>query len=585
MINNIIALWSYLGKGRRWQFFLLFILTLSSIFLEAASIGAIVPFLGALTDPEALMELDWFHSIIDFFGFQSGSEILLPMTMLFVIITVLSSGARILLLWMNIRLTADMAIQLRKDLYTGALYQPYEYHMSHNSSKLISLITEKIGVTINTGIMHVLHFITALVMSIAIMSTLLLLNSFFAISMFAILGGGYFLMGYLTRTHIRQNGEYIAQNQPKAVQNVQEGLGSIRDIIVDSSQNFYIQMYYKIASKIQIAGLKNAFLSMLPKYLLEMVGLILIAVLAYYLQTQVSGNQLVLPILGAMALGVQRLLPSLQQIYLSWSTINGATPILSEVLSYLYQSSPSNIEEKGPVEPLEFKNHIALKNVKFRYQGLATDVLDNIDIDIPTGSRIGFIGYTGSGKSTLLDIIMGLLPPSQGKLIVDTVMIDKDNIRNWQANIAHVPQNIYLSDASIYENIALGVSKEDIDHNRVRYAAQQANIDKYIEDLSNGYETTVGERGVQMSGGQRQRLGIARALYKQSKVIIFDEATSALDNTTEEIVMQAIESLGKDYTVLMIAHRLSTLKGCDKIYKLDHGTIIASGTYNEMISL
>ncbi len=584
MTKIIIDLWSYLGEKHRLQLFIVAVLMLSSVFFEAVSLGAILPFLGALTDPESLMKLEWFQPVNIFFQFKSANEILLPITIIFIIITIISSGLRILLLWMNVRLTADMAIMLRKDVYARTLYQPYEQHITRNSSKLITLITEKISVTITAGIMHVLYFITALIMSVAIIFTLLLMNTFLAISAFIILGGGYFLMGYITRKRIRRNGEYIASNQPKAVQCVQEGLGNIRDIIIESNQNTYIKIYYDLTSKIQIAALNNAFLSMLPKYLLEMIGLIFIAVFAYYLQAQPSQeSSSVLPMLGVLALGAQRLLPALQQIYMSWSTINGATPILTEVVSYLHSPLPSDLDIEKNIKPLLFQNNMILKDLNFKYSGASEYVFENINLNIIAGSRIGFIGSTGSGKSTLLDIIMGLLPPTSGELIVDGTVLNIDNIQQWQANISHVPQAIFLSDATMAENIALGVNREQIDQHRVEDAARQAHLHHFIESLPNGYKTTVGERGVQISGGQRQRIGIARALYNQGNVIIFDEATSALDNATEEIVMQTIDSLGKNYTILMIAHRLSTLKECDIIYKLEKGAIVASGSYSDMV--
>jgi len=274
-----------------------------------------------------------------------------------------------------------------------------------------------------------------------------------------------------------------------------------------------------------------------------------------------------IPVLGALALGAQRLLPALQQAYSAYSAIKGSKSSFEDVLNLLDQPLPEYVGQPAP-EPIPFAKEIKLNNLDFRYTEDSPWVLKNINLSLKKGSRIGFIGVTGSGKSTLLDIIMGLLSPTNGGLSIDQQLIDNQNRRAWRAHIAHVPQNIYLSDGTIEENIAFGIAKELIDHQRVKKAAQQAQIAELIEQWKGGYQTFVGERGVRLSGGQRQRIGIARALYKQADVLIFDEATSALDNKTEQAVMSAIEGLDKKLTILIIAHRLTTLKGCDQIVEI-----------------
>lgn len=583
ILNNIIYLWQYLGKKRLLQFSLLFILMIISVFAEIISIGAIVPFLSALTNPTILIKLDWFQPIINFLDIKSPNELLLPLTLGFVGASITAGGLRILLLWVNTRLSASMGIQLRSDIYARTLYQPYQFHISNNSSQLISMVTEKVAIAILAGIMHVLMLVSAFFTSLAIITTLLFINPMVALLTFFILGGGYILIAFLVRKQIKSNGDIVAKNQPDAIKCMQEGLGGIRDIMMDNSQHIFIQLYTKVATNIQLAGMRNSFLSGLPKSLLEVLSIILIAVLAYSLQTGDNKEQQVLPILGALALGAQRLLPALQQIYFSWSTIKGYQAILIEVTTQLNQPLSQRIAGNNNSHPLSFKNHIILENLEFNYQNSNISVLNNINLTIPKGSKVGFIGTTGSGKSTLLDIIMGLLLPSKGHLKIDDVVVNKNNMSSWQSNIAHVPQSIFLSDASMAENIAFGISLDKIDMTKVKEATKQACLNTFIQALPNSYQTSVGERGVQLSGGQRQRIGIARALYKEASVIIFDEATSALDTNTEFNIMKAIHSLDKNLTILIIAHRLTTLKNCDVIYKLEQGSIIASGTYQEMI--
>ncbi|MCI5121498.1 MAG: ABC transporter ATP-binding protein, partial [Candidatus Electrothrix sp. AUS4] len=480
--------------------------------------------------------------------------------------------------------TAEMGTQLRHDIYAMALNKPYEFHVAHNSSDLISLTTEKVGAAIGAGIMQVLSLATALIMCLAIITTLISINPLVALMAFISWGGSYILIARLVRKKVKRNSEIIRENQPQAVKCMQEGLGGIRDVILDNSQAVFCQGYAGTVQKIQYAGVQNSFLSMLPKNLLEVLGITLIALLAYSMQTGSSGQN-TLPLLGAFALGAQRLLPGLQQIYFSWSIINGTHAILADVASWLTVEHDSAARSKvALVQPLEFREKIELQDVSFCYAGTEKEVLSNIRLTIPKGSRVGFIGETGSGKSTLLDIVMGLLVPTGGELQVDDRTIDSSNVKAWQQNIAHVSQAIFLSDGSMLENIAFGVPVEDVDEKQVAQAARLAQIHDFIESLPHGYQTLVGERGVRLSGGQRQRIGIARALYKKAEVLVLDEATSALDDSTEQAVMAAIDGLSDDLTIIMIAHRISTLRKCDMVYQLIYGKVIELGDFDSAFS-
>ena len=571
LINNIIILWRYLGKKRRNQFIVLFILMLVSVFAEVITIGAVIPFLGILTSPEHLFKLSWIKPLVGILEVESSEELLLPLTLAFILIAIFSSAIRISQLWYNSRLTAVMGTQLRHDIYVMALNKPYEFHLAHNSSDLISLTTEKVGAAISVGIMQVLSLLTALVMSLAIVTTLIYINPFVALIAFISWGGGYVLIARLVRKKVRKNSDVIRKNQPQAVKCMQEGLGGIRDVILDNSQKVFSQGYAKTVRNIQYAAVQNSFLSTVPKNLLEVLGITLIALLAYAMQIGPSSGQNALPLLGAFALGAQRLLPGLQQIYYSWSLINGNHAVLADVTAWVDKAGHEAKPHNNLVPSLDFSRSIELCNIIFRYVGTDKEVLSNIRLTIPKGSRIGFIGATGSGKSTLLDLIMGLLVPTEGQLRIDGRNIDSVNVKAWQQNIAHVSQAIFLADGSMLENIAFGIPVTKIDIKQVQKAAKLAQIHDFIETLPHGYQTLVGERGVRLSGGQRQRIGIARALYKEAKVLVLDEATSALDDGTERAVMVAINGLGDDLTVLMIAHRLSTLERCDKIVELFSG--------------
>jgi ATP-binding cassette subfamily B protein len=365
---------------------------------------------------------------------------------------------------------------------------------------------------------------------------------------------------------------------------VQEGLGGIRDILIDNNQSIYCQIYRDADLSLRRAQGNTMFLSLSPRYVVEALGMTLIAVLAFFLVKGADGILVAIPVLGAMALAAQRLLPALQQVYSSWASIRSSQASLQDVLELLDQTMPASAYQVD-IDLLPFKENLRLKQVSFRYKEETPYVLKNINLNIRKGSKVGFVGVTGSGKSTLIDVLMGLLRPTEGLLEIDGQSITSDNNNHaWQGHIAHVPQVIFLADSSVEENIAFGVPKDQIDHQLVRKVAQQAQISESIESWPDQYGTFVGERGVRLSGGQRQRIGIARALYKQADVIIFDEATSALDNDTEQAVMRSIAEHGDSLTLLIIAHRLTTLSICSEIFELRCGEIIRAGTYEDIMT-
>jgi ATP-binding cassette subfamily B protein len=314
---------------------------------------------------------------------------------------------------------------------------------------------------------------------------------------------------------------------------------------------------------------------------MEVLGMVLVAALAYAFSRQPGGVTLALPVLGALALGAQRMLPALQQTYNAWASMVGSNASLADTIELLEQPFPEALRSASV--PLPLQSAIRFSSVRFRYTSSDPWVLDDFELTIRKGARVGLVGGTGSGKSTAMDLLMGLLVPTEGEVLVDGEPIRGARIRAWQKSIAHVPQNIYLADASVAENIAFGVRREDIDMQRVRRAAEQAQISDFLESMPEGYNASVGERGVRLSGGQRQRIGIARALYKQANVLVLDEATSALDNATERSVMDAIEALDRELTILLVAHRLTTVRRCDTIVELNLGRVVAQGPYDELL--
>jgi ABC-type multidrug transport system fused ATPase/permease subunit len=352
---------------------------------------------------------------------------------------------------------------------------------------------------------------------------------------------------------------------------MQEGLGGIRDVLLDHSRPVFVETYERAEAGFRDARVRNALLAGGPRFAVEAIGMVLIAIVAVTLVQGPGGLASAVPVLGALALGAQKLLPLIQQVYNGWASTMANRKVLMDVVALLDRPVPSMVSAKTA---LPFEAAIELDHVYYAYPGGRATALHGVGLTIRKGARVGIAGKTGSGKSTLIDIVIGLLEPNEGEIRVDGVKLTPANRPEWQRNIAHVPQAIFLADASVAENIAFGVRKDEIDRERVRRAAEQAELAEVVEALPEGYDTRVGERGIQLSGGQRQRVGIARALYKQASVLVFDEATSALDTETESAVMAAIERLDRDLTILIIAHRLSTLESCDTVVRLEEGKIV-----------
>jgi len=583
IISLLKRLWHHISPRRRWQFGLLLILMVLTSFAEMISIGAVLPFLAVLTSPERVFEHQASQSIIHILGLTSPNQLLLPLTIAFGLTAIIAGAMRLILLWASTRLSFATGSDLSISIYRRTLYQPYAVHVARNSSEIINGISGKASAIIYSTIFPVLTLASSSVMLAAILIALLSINPLIALVSFGSFGVIYTVIISITRARKILNSKHVARESTQVIKSLQEGLGGIRDVLIDGTQNTYCQIYRNADLQLRRAQGDNQYISQAPRFVLEALGMLLIAVLAYVLAQQSDGIAKAIPILGALALGAQRLLPVMQQAYAGWSSIQGGQASLQDTLELLEQPLP-DYADQPTVQPLPFERHIKLRQLSFSYSLQAPMVFNHLNLTIAKGSRVGFIGTTGSGKSTLLDILMGLLQVTQGSLEVDGQVILPSNNRAWQAHIAHVPQAIFLADSTIEENIAFGVPRDQIDPVRLRQAAMQAQIAESIESWPKQYQTFVGERGIRLSGGQRQRIGIARALYKQADVIIFDEATSALDNKTEQAVMHAIESLSKDLTLLIIAHRLTTLKNCTQIVELGNGTILRHGSYHDIIS-
>ena len=582
-IRQTQKLLSYLSLRRRTQFKFILVLMVIGSLSEVASIGLVIPFLGVLTSPETIYQNLFFTPFIELLGINSPKELLLPVTIIFVVAVIFAGLIRLILLYVMIRFSHAAGHDLGINMYRKTLYQSYAFHSNQNSSELINGIIIKVNIITGSVIRPVLTIISSILLMLGIVTALMFVDVYTSLSAF--LGFGLIYLGVVKATHKRvvHNGELIANLSTQMIKALQEGLGGIRDVIIDGTQNFFSSVYSKSDASLRRALGDNTFIAGSPRFIMEALGMTLIAILAFSLSASTDNFEYVIPTLGALALGAQRLLPIMQQLYDAYSALKGAQASLTDGLKLLERDLPNYIGNEL-TKPLNLNKDICLKDISFRYSDEAPWVLKNINLRFKKGAKVGFIGQTGSGKSTLLDILMGLIPPTNGKLVVDGELIDENNQHTWWKNISHVPQSIYLSDNTIKNNIAFGIDSDNIQLSSITHAAKLAQIDEMIKEWPKGYNTSIGERGIRLSGGQRQRIGIARALYKNASIIVFDEATSSLDTKTERAVMESIGNLNAALTIFIIAHRISTLKDCDVIHMLKNGEITKSMTYDELIN-
>ncbi|CAM8624636.1 MdlB ABC-type multidrug transport system, ATPase and permease components [Burkholderiales bacterium] len=572
--RSIKRLWVHLAPRRKKQLAMLLVMMVTTSLTEVITISAVLPFLGALMSPEKIFTSSHMQPLVKILQISEPNQLILPLTLLFIAGVLVAAGMRLALVWAQIRLSNAIGADLSIQMYEKTLFQPYSVHVSRNSSQVIAGISGKANSVVTSAILPLLTALSSGLMLVVIVATLVVIDPPVAIVIFGSFGMVYVLIMASLRKQLLSNSQRISHSSDQVIKALQEGLGGIRDVLIDSTQAVYCKIYRQADLSLRRARANNQIIGASPRFVIEALGISLIAALAYMLASGEGGGAAAIPLLGTLAIGAQRLLPVMQQLYGSWSAFRGDQASLLDVLQLIEQPLPAHSRDLTS-QSIPFENTINLVNVYFSYTKQSPWALRDINLKIVKGSRIGIVGTTGSGKSTLLDIIMALLQPSEGVLLIDETPINEKNFKGWQSHIAHVPQSIFLADATISENIALGVPPELIDYKRVEKAAKQAEIAATIESLEKGYNTIVGERGVRLSGGERQRIGIARALYKQADVIVFDEATSALDNETETAVMASVNSItDRSVTLFLVAHRLSSLQGCDLIYKIEGGSIL-----------
>ena len=551
-------------------------------FAEVISIGLLGPFLGALSAPEKLFALSSIQPIVRFFQLTDSKQLLPVLVTAFILATLFAGLMRLLLLFYQTKIAYGVGADLSVDIYRRTLFQPYAVHVMRNTSEVISGIWTKANNVVHNTFFPAITVLSSTMMMVGIIIIMVMIEPIITAIAFFGLGLIYVLVVIATKGRLSNDSKSVSREVTAILKALQEGLGGIRDVLIDGSQDMHCNIYQQADMRLRKSQVSVQIIGGAPRLIIEAFGMVLIAILAAALADGNGGLASAIPTLGVLALGAQRMLPMLQNTYQSWTLIRSGDASLRDTLILLDQSLPE-CATKITLKKLSFENLISLKKVSFRYLPGTPLVLRDISFSIKKGDRVGIIGSTGSGKSTLLDLIMALLFPTEGEVLIDGLLLSKENAHEWQRNIAHVPQLIFLADSTVEENIAFGVPLEKIDRNLVRLAAKQANIYDDIESWGDGFLTQIGEKGVRLSGGQRQRIGIARALYKKSNVLVLDEATSSLDGETESSVMDSIRNLPEGLTLLIVAHRLSTLKICNSIIQIENGVIKSTGSFSSVI--
>ena len=566
---------------RRVQLLATLVLTLVGAFAELCTIGAVLPVLAIVANPSAMGSMPVIGPLLTFVatGLDVG-----PVVAAALLLTAAAIGAtcvRLLLTWVSQKFIYGLQQDLSLAIFARALRQPYVHFLRQNSSVLLSS-QQQVSIVVGGILTPIMQGLSSFVMAFAMTAFLVLLSPGAAFVAAASISATYLMISLYARSQSKIMSHGLSAVYAARIQTMQETLGGIRDINLDQSQSVFEARLLGIENNFRRMTTVANFISMAPRLVVEGVAIVLVAVMAAWFSLQPGGVLAALPVLGALALGAQRMLPMIQTIYLGYTQYSLYSGNIADLITLL-DAPIEDFDRVTGNEVSRFAHDIRLSGVGFNY-GEGHDALSDIDLVIPKGARVGFIGRTGSGKSTLVDVIMGLLPPTRGALLVDGEPIEPRSIGNWKAQIAHVPQAIFLSDGSIAANIAFGIDPAEVDPDRVVRAARDAGLGDFLGTLAQGLSTTVGERGLRLSGGQRQRIGIARALYKQATVLVLDEATSALDDETEAAVMESVARLDETLTVILIAHRLSTVAGCDQVYRLAAGRIVDQGSYADVTS-
>ena len=588
-MQNIKKILSLLTPSELKHAVTLLLMIMFMSLIDMIGVASILPFIAVLTNPEIIETntfLNKIYIISNSFGIKNYEHFFILLGLVVLIFLVLSLIFRAVTFYLQSRFVQIREYTIGKKLIEKYLNQPYEWFLNRNSADFGKTILSEVNQIVIFGINPLFELISKSIVALFLLILLVIVDAKLALIVAFVLGGTYGLIFYFVKNYLDRIGEMRLIKNNLRFTSVIEAFRAIKEVKLHGLESSFIRRFSSPAESFAIISASSIVIGNIPKFIIELIAFGGIMLVILYMMIQTGNFSDSLPIISLYAFAGYRLMPALQQIYSSLTGITFVGPSLSKIYDDLknFPRIDVNTNANANHQNLKFNKILTLENIKYEYPNSSKLILNNINLKINAKSIVGFIGATGSGKTTIVDIILGLLEAQNGSLIVDGDVISKKNLRSWQKLIGYVPQQIYLADSSIASNIAFGQENENIKLELVKRASKIANLHRFvIEELPNQYQTKIGENGVRLSGGQRQRIGIARALYHNPKLLVFDEATSALDNQTEQAVMEAVNNLNKDITIILIAHRLNTLKKCDVIYKVEKGKIIDSGNFESLI--
>lgn len=565
LVNNLFTIYKYISRSLKLKLFIIIILSIISGLSEILTLGSVIPFLSILLDINEAEKNIFAQYIISLFKYLNiGSEnLIINFAIIFIILVLLSTILRITLVIIYTHWTHFLGIEIGSIMYSKAINQPFESYSNENSSNLLSALSTKLEGFTGEVFVSIPQMIVGIIISLAITASIFLITPVISLITFFIFGVSYFFIQLIYSKKIFENSFKIASTQNLLVKLIQESLGSIKNVILDKTQSLNHDFFVSYIKTLRVAQFQNSYISQYPKFLLEGIAILLIILLALYWSLNYQQTVEFIPELAVLALGGQKLLPLFQMIYNSINRLSTNSESLNEVSNFLDKKiSKVNFDK----EDVTFESKFEIQNLSFAYKN-SPNIFDNINLTVKPGNIIGIYGKSGSGKTTFFDVLMGLLNPTSGNIFLDNKKLNKKNLFSWHKLIAHVPQNVFIYDDSIRNNI-LNNFQKDFNETKYEKILKQSDLYKYINNLSKKDLTMVGERGAQISGGQKQRIGIARALYKDAQIFFFDEITSSLDSETEKNIMNSINNINKlGKTIFIISHKLSILDICDQIYE------------------
>jgi ABC-type multidrug transport system fused ATPase/permease subunit len=568
--------WRILSRQERRGLGWIFVLMIVGSVLETLSLGLVVPVVGLLTRPNYIQN---FPRINELLGYPTEHQFVIGMMFALVVVYIAKSFFLIWSAWVQRGYSASVTTRIGRQLFRSYLYQPYAFHLQRNSAVLIRN-SQNSGLVM-TGIIDPILVISSDILVTAGLFVLLIkLEPIGSIATISIFGLTSWIFRKFTNSRIKTWGEIQNFHKKMLLQHLQQGFGGVKDVKILGTEEYFASQYGENLLKNSEVVRRFSIAQTLPRFGLEILTIIGLAVLVSTMVLLDSELPEILPVLGLFGAAAFRLLPAVNRLISNFQIINVSRPQVNEVFEDL--DLPDQLNHKNS-DRSTLTSAISIVDISFSYAESLKNVVSGVSVKIGRGEAVGLIGSSGSGKSTLVDILLGLLEPNSGKVLVDGSDIH-DDLRGWQDQIGYVPQSIFLTDDTLRRNVAFGLPKDKIDDDAVRSAIRSAQLEEFVASLPDGMETVVGERGVRLSGGQRQRIGIARALYNNPDVLVLDEATSSLDTETEHGVMQAVQALQGDKTVIIVAHRLSTVEYCDRLYRLENAQIVDEGTFSEVTS-